>query len=257
MYKPSALLALAGVLLAAPASADPSGPLYERTLMAEADRRCTLFRPDIRAALVASRLQAHTAAVRARQDAAAVERRARLRAAAVPCRSPDLQLAAGRVRQAHQGWSRLLWMDFPGAGGGWRADRVASAETRWRLVQKGGPSAFGLAGAQPAAAVPYAVAVLPRNARPALARLTVGRRTFLAQSQTVAPAPLALAGRGRSWGFRFPSAAADALAALPATETAQVEILAADGRQSLLARIPIEVGDFAAARAFLQQPPAG
>jgi hypothetical protein len=255
MHRHIAVLALAGAFLASPASADPSGPLYERALMVEANRRCGLFTPEVRAALSASRLQAHTAAVRAKLDVLALERRARLRAATVPCRSADIQLAAARVRHAHAGWSRILWMNFPGAAGSWRADRVPSEETRWRLVQRdSATAAFGLAGRDPRTAPPVAVVRLPRKARPALARLTVGRRIFLAETRAPAPEPLALSGRGRSWLFGFPPAVSDALAALPPDGTVQLDVLAAGGRQTVLARMSIEPGDYAAARAFLQQP---
>ena len=246
--------ALAAALLASPASADPSGPLYERALMSEADRRCGLFTPEVRAALSASRMQAHTAAVRAKIDVLALERRARLRAAAAPCRSAELQLAAGRVRQAHAGWSRILWMNFPGSTSSWRADRVPSETVRWRLVQRGPGTAFGLAGVQPLAAAPLAVARLPKEARPALARLSVGRRVFLAESRALAPEALAMPGRGRSWMFGFPLAASDALAALPLDGEVRLDVLAAGGRQTVLARMSVEPGDYAAARAFLQQP---
>jgi hypothetical protein len=145
-------------------------------------------------------------------------------------------------------------MDFPGSTSGWRADRVPSEQTRWRLVQRSPDAAFGLAGAQPGSAAPSAVARLPRDARPALARLTVGRRVFLAETRAPAPEPLALPGRGRSWLFGFPPAASDAVAALPPDGTVQIDVLAADGRQTVLAQMAVEPGDYAAALAFLRQP---
>jgi hypothetical protein len=255
MHKTTAAVALASALLASPAlAAGPSGALYERTLMLDADRRCGLFAPDVRSALTASRLQARTASLRAKQDAGAVERRARLRAAAVPCGSADLETGAARVRYAHAGWSRLMWMDFPGARTAWRADRVASVGTRWRLVQKTPSSAFGLAGRIPQAATPLAVTLLPRRARPALARVTVGQRVFLARTMAEAPETLVIPGRGRSWSFAFPQDVSAALAALPPNGAARLEVLAADEEQTVLARMAIEPGDYAAALAFLQQP---
>ena len=253
MLKLPAVLLFGGLLLAAPAHADPSGPLFERTLMIEADRRCGLFTPDIRAALTSSRLQARSAAMRARLDAGAVERRARARAASTPCRSADLQTAAARVRSAHLGWARLLRMDFPGEAGGWKADRTPSDHLRWRLVQSTPAAAFGLAGSTTAGATPYAVSQLPKKARPAMARLVVGRRTFLAETRGAAQEPMMIPGRGRSWAFRFPSAASAELAALPPNGTATLEVLGADQSQGVLLRMPIEVGDFAAGRAFLGQ----
>lgn len=243
------VLSLALALLASPAAADPSARLYERALMAEADRRCGLFTPEIRSALAVGRIQARNAAVRARADAAALEQRARQRAYAVPCASPDIRVAAARVREGHVGWARLYRMDFPAEASSWRADRTPSAETRWRVVQTRPAAQLGLAGAETKAAGLYAVARFPKAQTPALARLTVGRRTFLAASREVAPKLLTSSGKGRAWAFRFPPAAAQALAAASIRDTAELRFVAA-GRGGTRS-VPIEIGDYAAAQAFI------
>ena len=235
--------------IASPALADPSARLYERALMAEADRRCALFNPEVRSALTVGRIQARNATVRARGDAAGVEQRARQRAAATPCASPDLRTAAARVRDGHAGWARLYRMDFPTGASSWRADRTRSEESRWRVVQTTAAASVGLAGAAPADTALYAVARFPKKETPALARLTVGRRTFLASSRTPAPATLPFAGKGRAWAFRFPPAASDALAAASVRDTAQLVIVGA-GRGGTRS-VPLEIGDYAAARAFV------
>ena len=244
-----ALLTVFALLAAGPAWADPSARLYERALMAEADRRCALFTPEIRSALAVGRIQARNATVRARGDAASVEQRARARAATVGCASQDLQLAAGRVRGGHEGWARLYRMDFPAVASSWRADRTRSAETRWRVVQATATATLGLAGADPSRAALYAVARFPKAETPALVRLRVGRRTFLAASREAAPAVLASAGKGRAWAFRFPPEAAQALAAASIRDTAQLSFVGA-GRGKTRS-VPIEIGDYAAAQAFI------
>ena len=245
------LVLLLALAVATPVQADPSARLYERALMAETDRRCGLFTPDIRAALGVGRIQARNAAVRARGDAAAVEQRARRRAAGLSCSSGDVALAASRVRAAHAGWERLTWMDFPGQTAGWRADRGRSEEIRWRVLQTAQEAQLGLAGLTPQQSDLYAIARSPRGQTPAMARLTVGRKTFLASSREPAPRPLAAPGKGRAWAFRFPPAAADALATASIRDTAELTFVAAGRGRSRA--VPIEIGDYAAAQAFVRR----
>ncbi|MBW3558185.1 MAG: hypothetical protein KY446_05290 [Proteobacteria bacterium] len=244
-----ALLTLFALFAASPALADPSGRLYERALMAEADRRCGLFTPEIRRALAVGRIQARNATLRARGDAVRVEHRARERVAALACTSPDLRVAAGRVREGHAGWAQLYRMDFPAATSGWRADRTRSAETRWRVVQTTPKAALGLAGADAGQAALYAVARFRKAETPASARLRVGRRTFLAASRETAPVVLSSAGKGRAWAFRFPPAAVQALAAASTRDTAELSFIRAGRGQTR--SVPIEIGDYAAAQAFI------
>ncbi len=81
--------------------------VFERTVMTAADARCGLFAPEISAALAAAQAQAHGAALRAGtspDSLKAIESRARSRAAATDCASPDLALAAGRVRSGFAGY---------------------------------------------------------------------------------------------------------------------------------------------------------
>lgn len=249
--RPIALLFATAATAAAawPAAAAPVGVLYERALIAEADRRCGLFDPTISAALNVGRLQARNAAARAGADPGSVERRARLRAAATPCRSPDLATVAARVRSAHAGWSRLYRMTFPGPRSAWRADRTRSEGPRWRAAQSVGATTVGLAGPNPGAPAFYAVSRMPKRDVPASARLTVGRRTFLASARETAPKTLTTPGQGRAWAFRFPPGAADALAAASVRDTAELTILQSNSTRTRV--VPIEIGDFAAARAFV------
>src|SRR5947209_1055954 len=146
---------LAAALAAAPgfAHAQILDLVYERTVMTAADARCGLFAPEISAALAAGREQSRGAALRAGVAAAAlrgVDQSAREKAAATDCASPELALAAARVRNAFAGFTHVQRIDYPGEVAGWRADRTGPQAVRWRLAQQTRFGAdrmtFGLAG---------------------------------------------------------------------------------------------------------------
>jgi hypothetical protein len=282
-------LILGAALVAAPAMASAASLdlFYERTVMSAANGRCGLFTAQVGSALEASRAQARGAALRAgagRQTLAATEQRARSRAATVACDAPDLKLAADRVRHAFEGYARLIRMDYPGDQTVWRADRSSSATAaRWRLAQDvradGQRMVFGLAGREGGNTLtavasfadgeaPYAARLVMRNDRvtqgpfldargEAQARIPLARRLAPRGAQTVYaaqardPAGLDLKPKDmvRGWVFRFPPEAAWTLAALDPREAVAVEFLFPDDTTR---RIYVEVGDFAAGRAFLQ-----
>jgi len=252
---PAASLALLAALTLTPAPAAAAGPLYERAFMLEADRRCALFTPGVRAALETAAAQARGAARRAGEAPASVEHRARERARATACAAPDLKLAAGRVRAAHAGWAKVQRLTFPGRAAEWRADRTAYPALRWRLVQTRPAAVFGLAGARGGALRPYAVARFRKAERPALVRLTVGRRVFLAESNAPAPEALALDRPEGfrpppAWAFRFPSAAVAALDAAGPADLIRLDFIGSGRGRAAALTVPIERGDYAAARAF-------
>jgi hypothetical protein len=279
------LLSLSG---AAGATSQASSFLYERTLMREAGARCRLFTPEIAAALAAAAAQARGAALRsgdAAEAVAATEGRAALKAYAVACDNPDLKIAADRVRKAFAGYAEIRTMSFPGTFAAWSADRrpwplVVDKKVvpgpRWRLSQAaqgvGGALTVGLASGpellavstSPDAAEAYAARLVIRDPakasqpmidprRPNLAGRTsplAVTRAFLAQS--LGPAPQSLVGpRGRGVLAVFPAAATAALAALDPREAATVEFLFPSGQGERVEAASIEVGDFAAGRAFL------
>ena len=244
-------LAAATAVFAAPAA---SALLYERALMLEANRRCRLFTPAVSGALATSALQARSAARRAGdapQQLDAVERRAAAKARATSCASPDLATAAGRVRSAHDALSRVTRMHFPGGEAGWAADRTRAKTPRWRVVQKTrlGDEALSFGLASENAAPPRLVAVSSFERAPTLVRLSAGGRTFLAEDLRRAPEPLRTG--DDALAFRFSPAAAEALEKLDPRETVRLEFvtLTRTGERSRSAEI--EVGDFAAARAFV------
>ena len=282
-------LAAAGALLVAPgvSAAAAADLFYERTVMTAADARCGLFAPPVGAALAAGRMQAHGAAIRSGTDKAELaqlERRARAKAAATPCKSPDMTLAAGRVREAFEGYAQLTRMTYPGEMAEWRADR--SGGVRWRLQQSASfgwnKMVFGLAGREGANALmavanfadgkaPYGARLVVRDTDATLgpyldargqplSKLPLARRlppatarnAYTAEARSPAGQDLLPKSFKSGWAFRFPAAAAHALAELDPREAVAVEFLFAGPDGEVVRRAYVEVGDFAAGRAFLQ-----
>jgi hypothetical protein len=279
------LLVVAGVAAPGLARAQPADLYYERAVMAAADARCGLFAPEISAALASAAVQARGAALRAGVSPEALktaERTAQVKAAQAPCGSPDIATAAARVKAAFSGYARITRLTYAGDVAGWRADRDSGRTARWRLAQDRAFGAdrltFGIAGAEGADALlavahfaddaqPYAARLVLRDAsrapQPYLDRwgggatagLPLARRlpppgatkAFAASAR--APASADLLPLGEGWTFRFPDAAAAELASLDPREAVAVEFLF-PGDQAR--RAYIEVGDFAAGRAFLK-----
>lgn len=264
--------------------ANAADQLYERTLMVAADDRCHLFSPTISAALDASRAQARGATLRSgasQQQVAALEQRARAKAAGAGCNSKDLTLAASRVRKAFEGYSQMLAMTYPGEVSSWKAERSVSATIPvWRLSQPasfgGDRLMFGLAGRDKAVT---AVATFANGQRPYAARIIVrdpnrtmgpyiapgsGRNlsgkvaprnaSLVFNAETRGEAPLTLLPTGAKTGlaFQFPTAAADAISQLDPREAVTVEFAFAGRGDEVTRRAYVEVGDFAAGRAFLR-----
>ena len=280
---------LIAALAAAPglAHAQPVDLFYERTVMGAADARCGLFAPDVASALAAGAAQARGAALRAGVSAEALreaERIARAKAATADCGSRDLVLAAARVRNAFSGYAKLTRLTYAGDVADWRADRNIGRNARWRLAQDtsfgGDQMAFGLAGRDGAGALvavaqfadgaePYAARIVlrdtQRSTQPYLDRwgggatagLPLARRlpphtalkTYSASARSPAGQDLLPKGAAGGWAFRFPDGAALALAGLDPRESVAVEFLFPG---DVTRRAYVEVGDFAAGRAFLQ-----
>lgn len=267
--------------------------LYERTVMTAADDRCRLFEPAVGAALDASRAQARGAALRSGASTATVgetERRARSRAASTPCNSRDMTIAADRVKLAFAGYAKLSRMTWPGDTADWRGDRTVTRRgSLWRLAQSSsfGPDRmiFGMAGEQApgslqAAAsfadgrMPYAARLvvrdLTRTSQPYLDRRRAGpngklplparmappsaTRAFAAEARSEAPERLRPTGAKSAVLYRFPGRAADALAELDPREAVAVDFVFSGPRGDEVRRAYVEVGDFAAGRAFIRIP---
>ena len=287
-------LAAATSLLAAGscAAATPGGQAYyERALMQAADARCHLFSPQLGSALAAAAAQARGAALRAgatNKALAGLTAQARAKQAALPCGAKDLAVAAGRVRGAFDGYSKLIRMGFPGDDAGWQADRTLPMHTPiWRLSQSatgaGAPLIFGLAGdnANPAQLLavgdfgsgetPYSAQLMVRDItrapEPYLQAVSVsawaklplterapprsGVLVFAAEARAQADKTLLPRGSTSGLAFRFPPAAARALAALDPREAVTLEFLVQDRTGARARKAYVEVGDFAAGQAFL------
>lgn len=281
----------AAALAASPgfAHAQLTDLVYERTAMTAANERCGLFSPEISAALSAAQAQARGAALRAGADASALttlERRAQNLGWSSNCRSPELAASAERVRSAFAGYARLQRIDYPGEIAGWRADRTGLGAIRWRLAQQSrfgdDQMTFGLAGREALGVViavaefsdgeiPYGARLLlrdqARSTGPYLDKLSGSDRSLPlerrlpprnalrsvpAEARSKAGADL-LPKRGLSsaWAFRFPARAARELALLDPREAVAVEFLFAGDE---VRRAYVEVGDFAAGKAFLTLP---
>jgi hypothetical protein len=271
---------------AGPSAADL---FYQRALMVAADGDCRLFSPDLRAALAASKAQARAAALRSGDDPTllvGLEAKASAVAVAAGCGSSDMTAAAQRVRAAFDAYARLSRLEFAGEFAPWLAVRAEpSDEARWRVSQRDrfgwDVMVFGLAAQRRDVALtavssfadgarPYGARLVMRDAsvteRPYLdvskadiagripidARLPPRSAALIFTAQDMAPAEPGLKGAGmtNAWTFRFPAAASDALAALDPREAVAVEFLV-QGEAGEDVRIAyVEVGDFAAARAF-------
>lgn len=272
-----AALALALAVGAAAAPAQAADPLWDRTFMVEADARCALFEGPVRTALRAGAAQSRSAALRAGRspmDVFKAQERARDRARRVSCAHPDLKIAAGRVRTAFAGWSRLARMDFPALGAPWRTDRFSLTDGGWSLSRSAPINdAVITVGRLAADGPPVVVVSFVGRARPIAARLVMRDAARFAQpwiaarpslapepqrrawwAGAVAPAPRELLVKGRRRGeiWTFPAAALRDLTLLDPREAFAVEFVFRDGT---VARAIMDVGDLSAAEAFLAMGP--
>ena len=283
-------LAIAFATLPALAHAAAVDSYYERAVMSAANQRCGLFASNLASALGAAQAQARGAALRSGLSSATlaqVSQRAQDQAARTPCNAPDLAVAANRVRNAFEGYAKLYQMTFAGDAATWKADKALSPNIRrWRLYQ---PSTFGwdsmvfgLAGrSEPPAmfavanfndgAVPYAARLVVRDVArasdPFLNSLRAGAggrlamadrmppryatRSILAEARGTPNAELYPAKTSAAVAFRFPTWAMDTLSALDPREVVAVDFLFASGAGESVRTAYVEVGDFAAGRAFL------
>ncbi|MGZ3378552.1 MAG: hypothetical protein ACXU8S_18305 [Phenylobacterium sp.] len=269
------------------AHAQPADLFYERAVMSAADQRCGLFAPEVGAALAAATAQARGAALRAGATGEVLrrtERAAQAKAASVDCRSPDIATAAARVKSAFSGFAKMTRLTYAGDVAGWRADRNIYRTARWQLSQEtsfgGDRMAFGLIGREGSSALvavahftgdaePYAARLVlrddARSGQPYLARFGGGstaglplaqrlppsgaQKAYVASARAAAGPDILPKGATSGWAFRFPDAASQDLARLDPRESVAVDFLFAG---DVTRRAYVEVGDFAAGRAFLQ-----
>ena len=259
--------------LAGQAAASPGRLYAERAAMMVADGRCHLFEPTLSSALAMGAYQARNTALRGgigRTELNALTELARTRGGAISCRDPVLLKEANRVRDAFSSFAGLYKMSFPGAAGGWRADRTVVSsrigEGRWALpaapAWASAPgSRFGLAAragetylmASTAGAAPASVRLVLRDLAKAPDPYLTGNlapapaafnRTIFASDRIPAPDGEA--------GFRFTDAAIDAISMLDPREVVEVDFVQSTRTGDQIQRAVYEVGDFAAAVSFLR-----
>lgn len=269
MFRNLIATAMMGAILTAPALAaqDPAVIAYaQRRALLAADDGCALLDAAPRAALTAMTHQSRAALVRAgwthdRLDA--LERQSITAGRSHLCTSDALREAAASARAGYEGWRRLASMTFPGTESEWRARRTPDP-AGWYVWQDvpGAPGhRFGVRHGQTGPELAFAG---PDASRAAIARLRFrdvarapqpgfdapGRANARLADRLPMPTEsrLAIASARRESGFAFAAAALDALAGLDPREAVAIELAGADGA---VRRYVIEVGDIAAARAFL------
>ncbi|MGD9966992.1 MAG: hypothetical protein AB7T59_10755 [Hyphomonadaceae bacterium] len=277
MRLPFLILALAFGTVSAVSASEPlnaRAAFVERRGLLEADTQCRLFTPDIRSALTVGVTQARGALLRAGWTSGGVRT---LESAAVDaargraCNDERTTAAAADARRAFASWINVGTMEFPGWERSWRARRAADA-SGWRLSQAvDAPLAatFGVRQREDEQRLTLVLAA-PGNAPPAAAQLILRDRARV----SVREFPLTQRiSQGLAAGLPSPSAAAvvpsirsleridgrqHAVFTFP--DTAFRDLLALDPRESVeirlttgrtVQRIFVEVGDVAAARAFL------
>lgn len=271
-------LAFAFGMASAAAASEPldaRAAFVERRGLLEADAQCRLFTPEIRSALAIGVAQARGALLRAGWTSAnthALETATVNAARGRQCNDRRTAVAAENARRAFSSWINVGTMEFPGWARSWRARRAAD-DGGWRLSQAiDAPIAatFGVRQREDEQRLALVVPVLRRETPPATAQLIVRdaaragvREIPLTQRisqglEAGLPAPNAAAALpsvrtleridGRQHAvFTFPDAAFRDLVALDPRET--VEVRLTSGRS--VQRLFVEVGDVAAARAFL------
>ena len=277
------LTALAiSVAAMASASAQTGAPsaqaLYvERRALLETDARCGLFSPGIRAALQAGAGQAAGALLRggwtrARLDE--LEHAAISAARARDCGDPRSASAARAAEAGFASWARTYAMNFRGTERLWTARRSADVNG-WRLSQPiAAPIAatFGVREVEGAQQLSLVMPLAAREGAPASVQLQMrdparaGTDMLDLRGRTSSGLAAGLPAPGAARGyfansrrietnrnapsqavFTFPEAAFQSLLALDPRESAQLQFETGGRRQAIL----IEIGDLAAARAFL------
>ncbi len=268
-------LLVALVLTAAPAAAaaqqglGPREAYVERRGLIELDNRCRLLAPSIAQALGVGVAQARGALLRAGWSSRQVlqlDQAVVSSARARTCTDARTTAAADNARRAFGAWANLGTMQFPGWERTWVARRSA-VSTGWRLSQaidaplaatfgvreRDGVQALALAMSEESGRAFTAARLLARDPRRQPApEVSLTQRVGSgleagAPPVTARAVPAQRAAERDSVIFTFPDAAFADLLQLDPRESVVIELSAGRATQ----RILVEVGDIAAARAFL------
>lgn len=268
-FTAAALCALAG-----PAAADPpsaQAAFVERLGLLQIDDRCRLLAAGPRATLELSAAQARGSLLRGGWTQArlselerAVTGAARERA----CNDPRTQTAVTDARAAHDQFARANVMEFPGwqrawvarrttGINGWRLSQSIDARTSFGVRESGGVQTLSLVLSETNATGARLILRDRRRTNSEALDLTsrvaygleAGAPAMGAATRTF---PSTRVQERRPGGttqvvFAFPNDAFQAMLALDPRESVVIELLGARTTQ----RILVEVGDIAAARAFL------
>lgn len=271
------LLALALGTASAASATEPNArtAFVERRGLLEADAQCHIFEPSIRAALGVGLAQTRGALLRAGWTNASVRE---LESAAVnaarsrACNDQRTATAAEAARRSFASWANAGTMEFPGWDRSWRARRV-TAQNGWPLSQDiDAPvrAQFGVRQVGDTQRLTLAIPLARGAAAPASVQLVIRDRSRgpmreFALPQRISqgleaglPSPMATASipstrtierqNGQQMAvYTFPDTAFRDLVALDPRESVELRMETGRATQRLL----IEVGDVAAARAFL------
>lgn len=274
------LIFLALVLMTAPAAAAAEAAnartaFVERRGLLEADAQCSLFTPSIRSALSVGVAQARGALLRAgwtsahlRELETAAINAARGRA----CNDRRTAEAAADARRAFSSWINVGTMEFPGWERSWRARRVVD-DTGWRLSQFIAvpfAATFGVRQRGDIQRLTLAIPLEPGQQAPARAELVLRDASRASVREVSLPARMS---QGLAAGLPTPAASTSIpsvrtiersgdqqLAVFTFPDTAFRDVVTLDPRESIEIRLEsgratqrllVEVGDVAAARAFL------
>lgn len=271
------LLALALGTASTASAAEPNArtAFVERRGLLEADAQCRLFEPSIRSALSVGLAQARGALLRSGWTSAnlrELENAAVNAARSRTCADQRTASAAADARRSFAAWANAGAMEFPGWDRSWRARR-STEQTGWRLSQDIDtpiPAVFGVRQTRDVQRLALAIPLARGAVAPASVQLIVRDRSRgpmreVGLPQRISqgleaglPSPMTSTSipsvrtierhNGQQIAiFTFPDTAFRDLVALDPRESVELRLETGRATQSLL----VEVGDVAAARAFL------
>ncbi|MBL8545616.1 MAG: hypothetical protein JNL81_04085 [Hyphomonadaceae bacterium] len=271
------LLALVLGTAGAASATEPNArtAFVERRGLLEADAQCRLFEPSIRSALSVGLAQARGALLRSGWTSAnlrELETAAVNAARARTCADERTATAAANARRSFAAWANTGTMLFPGWDRSWRARRVVD-QSGWRLsqgIEAPIPALFGVRQVRDVQRLTLALPLARGATAPASVQLIIrdrdrGPMREVALPQRISqgleaglPSPMASVSipsvrtiethnGERTAIYTFPDTAFRDLVALDPRETVELRLETGRATQRLL----VEVGDVAAARAFL------
>lgn len=275
LFLAASLSALLGAAASATEGPDARSAYVERRGLLEIDGRCHLLASDLRAALNVGALQARGALLRAGWTSAqlrTLDRTVSQAAAQRACNDARTQQSVTEARRGFGPWLAVGYMEFPGWERAWLARRGVS--DGWRLsqaIEAPGAAVFGVRQQGDAQRLVLILALERNESAPAAAQLVLRdpsraelREITLPQRVSYgvaagAPTPSAAMtipstralerlSSGRTQAvFAFPDSAFAALLQLDPRESVELRLQTGRREQTLY----VEVGDLAAARAFL------